>query len=292
MSEPTTTDPVSSSPRRSWRRFTLRALFLVVLAASIFCGWVAHQARLLKRQYEWFKYHPNLTVKPLSNEWFWRPLVGDAAVTVSRAVTGRLTPGMLDKVKGWTEAEELLLDGPVITDTNLAFVRGFDQLTLLALENTSVTDAGTRHLAHLRGLKGLYVCHDRDGLFASPDITDAALSNLVQGKDLDEFGVTGPITDEGWSMIVSHCPNLLMLRLDGSRITDKGLAALQRLKKLSHVSLTDNPSIDDATVLELAGLPSLRLVSLEGTSVTQKGAMAIRAKIGALVTYGAHRFRR
>jgi hypothetical protein len=34
MSAPTTTNPVSSSPKRSWRRFTLRALFLVVLAAS------------------------------------------------------------------------------------------------------------------------------------------------------------------------------------------------------------------------------------------------------------------
>jgi hypothetical protein len=292
MSAPTTTNAVSSSPKRSWRRFSLRALLLAVLAASIFCGWVAYRARFLKSQYAWCKYNKMITLKPVSNEWFWRPLVGDAAVTVSRAVTGRLTPGMLERVKGWTEAEELLLDGPVITDTNLAFVRGFDQLTLLGLENTSVTDAGTRHLKHLRGLKGLSVCHNRDGLFASPDITDASLSNLVQGKDLDHFGVTGPITDEGLSMIVSHCPNLLLLRLDGSRVTDKGLAALQRLKKLSHLSLTDNPSIDDAAALELAGVPSLRQLSLEGTRVTQKGAMAIRAKTAALVTYGDPRFRR
>ncbi|MEX2142600.1 MAG: hypothetical protein WD894_25325 [Pirellulales bacterium] len=261
-------------------------MFLFVLAAGIFCGWVAYQARLLKKQYEWFKYHPNVTLKPLSNEWFWRPLVGDAAVTVRRIVIGReLDAKTFEWVKGWTEAEELLLGGRHITDQSLRFVRGFDQLKLLALENTAVTDEGTRHLAHLCGLKGLYVCHDQHGLFASPDITDAALRNLVQGKDLDEFGVTGPITDEGLSMIVSHCPNLIMLRLDGSRVTDKGLAALQRLKKLSHLSLMDNPSIDDAAALELAGVPSLTQVRLEGTSVTQKGAAAIRAKTGALVTF-------
>jgi hypothetical protein len=255
-----------------------------VLAAAIFFGWVAYRARFLKDNYAWCKYNNMITLKPISNEWFWRPLVGDAAVTVSRAVTGRLTPGMLDRVKGWTEAEELLLDGPVITDTNLAFVRGFDQLTLLALENTSVTDAGTRHLAHLRGLKGLFVCHDRDKLFGSPDITDAGLRNLVQGKDLDEFGVTGPITDEGLSMIVSHCPNLVGFRLEGSRITDKGVATLRRLKKLRQLWLTDNSAIDDAAALELAGVASLKKVSLEGTSVTQKGAAAIRAKTGAFVT--------
>jgi hypothetical protein len=293
MSAPTETDPVSSSPKRSWRRFTLRALFLVVLAAAVFCGWVAYQARLLKRQYEWFQYHPNVTLKPLSNEWFWRPLVGDAAVTVRRIVIKReLDAKTFEWVKGWTEAEQLLLGGRHITDQSLRFVRGFDQLTLLALENTAITDEGTRHLAHLRGLKGLYVCHDRHGLIASPDITDAALSNLVQGKNLDEFGVTGPITDEGLSMIVSHCPNLTTLRLDGSRITEKGWAALQRLKKLSHLWLTDNPFLDDTAALELAGVPSLRLVSLEGTRVTQKGAMAIRAKTGAFVTFEDPRLRR
>ena len=276
----------SPLPKRSWRRFSLRALLLAVLAAAIFCGWVAHRARVLKRQYEWFKYHPNVTLKPLSNEWFWRPLVGDAAVTVRRIVIKReLDAKTFEWVKGWTEAEELLLGGRHITDQSLRFVRGFDQLTLLALEDTAVTDAGTRHLAHLRGLKRLVVRHDGDGLIASPDITDAGLGNLVQGKDLDHFGVTGPITDEGLSMIVSHCPNLVLLQLEGSRVTGKGLAALQRLKKLSHLSLTDNPFIDDAAASELAGVPSLRQVSLEGTRVTRKGAAAIRAKTGALVTY-------
>jgi hypothetical protein len=286
MTENTSIPDTSPPPKGSWRRFSLRALFLFVLAAGIFCGWVAYQARLLKRQYEWYKYHPNVTLKPLSNEWFWRPLVGDAAVTVRRIVIKReLDAKTFEWVKGWTEAEQLLLGGRHITDQSLRFVRGFDQLTLLALEDTAVTDAGTRHLAHLSGLKGLYVCHDQHGLIASPDITDAGLRNLVQRKDLDEFGVTGPITDEGLSMIVSHCPNLMSLRLDGSRITDKGLAALQRLKKLSYLSLTDNPLIDDAAALELAGVPSLRQIQLEGTRVTQKGAAAIRAKTGAWVTF-------
>jgi hypothetical protein len=274
------------SRHRSWRRFTLRGLFLVVLAAAVFCGWVAYQARLLKKQYAWFKYHPNVTLKPLSNEWFWRPLVGDAAVTVRRIVIGReLDAKTFDWVKGWTEAEALLLGGRHITDQSLRFVRGLDQLTFLALENTAVTDEGTRHLAHLRGLKGLYVCHDRDGLIASPDITDAALSNLVQGKNLDEFGVTGPITDEGLLMIVSHCPNLVSLRLEGSRITNKGVAALLRLKKLSHLSLTDSPFIDDADDRELAAVSRLRQVSLEGTRVTRQGAAALRDKTGALVFF-------
>jgi hypothetical protein len=279
MSASAKTNPVSSSPKRSWRRFTLRALFLVVLAAGIFCGWVAYQARLLKRQYEWFKYHPNVTLKPLSNEWFWRPLVGDAAVTVRRIVIKReLDAKTFEWVKGWTEAEELLLGGRHITDQSLGFVRGFDQLTLLGLEDTAVTDEGTRHLAHLRGLKGLYVCHKRDGLIASPDITDAALSNIVRGKNLDELGLTGPITDEGLSLIVSHCPNLVTLRLDGSQITAKGISTLRELGKLSELFIADNLLIDNTAAFELARMPSLKLLRFENTGVTQQGVTAIRAK--------------
>jgi hypothetical protein len=57
MSAPTITNAVSSTPKRSWRRFTLRALFLAVLAAAIFCGWVAYRARFLKNQYAWCKYN-------------------------------------------------------------------------------------------------------------------------------------------------------------------------------------------------------------------------------------------
>jgi hypothetical protein len=50
MSASTTTNPVSSSPKRTWRRFTLRALFLVVLAAGIFFGWVAYRVRHFEEQ--------------------------------------------------------------------------------------------------------------------------------------------------------------------------------------------------------------------------------------------------
>jgi hypothetical protein len=280
MTNSATTQNDSSPPKRSWRRFTLRALFLIVLAAAVFCGWVAYQARLLKRQYEWFKYQPNVTLKPLSNEWFWRPIVGDAAVTVRRAVIKReLDAKTFEWVKGWTEAEELLLGGRHITDQSLRFVRGFDQLTLLALEDTAVTDEGTRHLAQLRGLKGLGIVHVRDGVSKShPVISDAALSNLVGGKDLDEFALTGPITDEGLSLIVSECPNLVTLRLDGSRITAEGVSTLRSLGKLSQLFIADNLSIDDAAAFDLARMPSLTFLSFENTGVTQQGVAAIRGR--------------
>jgi hypothetical protein len=81
---PTTTNPISSYVKRSWRRFTLRALFLLILAAGIFFGWVAYRVRQFHEQGTMIaglrERGFRVVVEPVSHEWLWRRLVGDLAV--------------------------------------------------------------------------------------------------------------------------------------------------------------------------------------------------------------------
>ena len=304
MAVPTTTEAVSSLAKRPWRRFSLRALFAAFLVISIVLGWVAYRARFLQSQYAWIKefqsLHRNaISLKPVSNEWFWRPLVGDAAVTVKRAFLNGysyeqrkhvLTEEVLEQVKGWTEVEQLVLAGPVITDETVRFVGGFRQLTLFALEDTRVTDMGTAHFARLPSLREFAIVAHRDRRVVPVDtITEASLKNLVVGKDLSVLGLGVPITDEGLSFIVENCPNLAHLELTGSRITGKGLANLRRLKKLNRLVVFDNHSLDDAAILELSHLQGLSSVWLRGTSVSPRGVAALKADLPRVAVQFEHR---
>jgi hypothetical protein len=294
MPVPTATAAVSSRAKRPWRRYSLRALFAALFVISVVLGWVAYRARFLQSQYAWIKefqsLHRNaLTLKPVSNEWFWRPLVGDAAVTVKRAFLNGysyeqrkhvLTEEVLEQVKGWTEVEQLDLAGPVITDDTVRFVRGLRQLTLFALEDTRITDAGTAHFARLQGLKEFAIVAHRDRRVVPVDtITEASLKNLVVGKDLNVLGLGVPITNEGLSFIAENCPNLTHLELTASRITGKGLANLRPLKKLKRLVIFDNHSLDEAAIRELAYLPGLSSLWLRGTSVSPRGVAALKAEL-------------
>jgi hypothetical protein len=151
-------------------------------------------------------------------------------------------------------------------------------LTVLGLEDTAITDAGTRYLARLRNLKGLYITTEPNRLPA-PTITEKAIKNLVVGKDLHALGLTAPINDDGLSLIVANCPNLEVLQLFGSRISGESLAALLELRKLSRLIISHNRSIDDSAALQLAASPTLTFLWLEETSVSQRGAAALKAQL-------------
>jgi hypothetical protein len=300
MSAPTTTNPVSSSPKRSWRRFTLRGLFLVVLAASIFCGWVAHHARMLQRRYEWIqglqaKHFNGPTVEPVKNQWFWRPLVGDAAVSIKRLVLNGynsgtrqfdLTPEDVEQLKTCIEAEQLLLAGPAITDENIKFIRNFHELTLLGLENTGIADAGAAWLANLHQLRELDIyTHSYRAAVPGASITEVSLKHLVVGKDLDTLALGAPISDDGLSLIVEYCPNLRRLQLFGSRITANGLPLLARLTNLDDLRIDDNFLMDDAAITRLPVLSRLKSLSLRETAVTEQGWRAIQEKMPGVMVH-------
>jgi hypothetical protein len=293
LSSSMTTEAISaaSSPSYSWRRFSLRALMLLIAIIALWCGWVVSKARFYREQRAYLtelqtRFPNTVTVKSLENEWFWRPLVGDAAVTVRRAALSNyrfeqaryeLTETDLPWIRHWTAIEGLHLGGPAITDETISLVRRMPHLKALDLQNTAITDAGTKYIASLNGLEslGIYTIRDRAST-SGAGITDASLKHLLVGKDFRLLALTGPISDEGLALIADALPKLEILQLYESRITGEGLRHVPRLAKLQQLRLSDNASIDDSSIMRLADWPHLGFfLWLERTAVTDHGATAL-----------------
>jgi hypothetical protein len=116
-------------------------------------------------------------------------------------------------------------------------------------------------------------------------ITEVSLKHLVVGKDLDTLALGAPISDDGLSLIVEHCPNLRRLQLFGSRITANGLPLLARLTNLDDLRIDDNFLMDDAAITRLPVLSRLKSLSLRETAVTEQGWRAIQEKMPGVMVH-------
>lgn len=90
--------------------------------------------------------------------------------------------------------------------------------------------------------------------------------------EIDYVAFTDPdrdFTSEDFRLLRAH-PEITILGLDDTRVTDADLQFLNGLPKLRMLLLT-NTQITDTGVAHLANLPSLRFVILPGTRVTDEG---------------------
>jgi uncharacterized membrane protein/mono/diheme cytochrome c family protein len=98
---------------------------------------------------------------------------------------------------------------------------------------------------------------------AGSQIVDLNLQNAgLDDDDLAALGELGAVTQ---------------LRLSGNRITDRGVAALARLPKLTSLNLYGNAGVTDAGVDALGRIATLRQVYLWQTGVTSAGVARLRA---------------
>lgn len=74
---------------------------------------------------------------------------------------------------------------------------------------------------------------------------------------------------------VADCPNLKVLVMKKSHVTDAGLAQLRNLRQLAIISAQET-QITDAGLAELQSLPGLKRLDLSGTRVTRKGIEKFR----------------
>jgi hypothetical protein len=139
-------------------------------------------------------------------------------------------------------------NSPLVGDAAVAVLGGFPLLEKLDLSHTGVTADGVSHLENLESLVVLSL--------PAGASNDAALRHVA-----------------------AHCPRLRELNLDSpigeSGVTATGLAPLARLPHLRSLLLS---KIDDKAVAELARLRSIeRLFLFEGEGITDKGLAALAA---------------
>ena len=123
------------------------------------------------------------------------------------------------------------------------------------------TDEDINYASQLKALKSVSF----DGA-----LTDNELSLFIGQAEMQTLSLEGTdVTDTG----LAHLANMRQLEtlyLDNTRIGDDGLATLSRLRSLVNLDLT-NTLITDVGMRHLAGMPNLRHLSIARTQITDVG---------------------
>ncbi|MEX2120536.1 MAG: hypothetical protein WD847_13160 [Pirellulales bacterium] len=152
---------------------------------------------------------------------------------------------------GETPADLKRLEGPL---TSLPFLREFD------LSGATLADRDIEFIGGLTALRQL-------GLIDT-DITDRALTRLAGLRELDVLYVARSIntTDAGAELIAEQFPDLKVLDLSGTQISDEGMKHISKLSSLEVLSLGKTDVSSDG-MTHLVDLPRLRLLRLDRTKV-------------------------
>jgi serine/threonine protein kinase/Leucine-rich repeat (LRR) protein len=155
---------------------------------------------------------------------------------------------------------ELRVQSANIGDRSLSVVAGFSQLQTLALDGTSITDAGLSKVKLPASLTWIDFTNTRIGdsiLLALRDCTNITFLNLGQTK----------VTDAGLK-IGTALRSLHVLNLAQCVITDTGLAHFRDSGSLRNLDLSDTAITDIG--LQLLELKSLQSLDAKGTKVTDR----------------------
>jgi Leucine Rich repeat len=224
----------ASRPSRTYLRFSVRGLIVLVLVIGAGLGWIVRSARIQREAvtaieraggdvtYDWeWKYAESMpSGKPRASRWLVNLLGVDFFGHVTNVSGFIATDSSIVHVGSLTELEGLSLVGSPVGDIGAAHFQGLTKLRSLELRGTNVTDAGLKHLKGLTTLNYL-------GLNSTP-ITDRGLVHLKELSDLAYLNIHGTqITDAG----LAHLKGLTKLRfigLAGTQVTDAGMKDLKR----------------------------------------------------------------
>jgi Leucine Rich repeat len=153
-----------------------------------------------------------------------------------------------------------------------------DRIGALHLFNTAVTDAGLKHLKQFPSLTSLGVSSPTpiwiNGKRVIP-ITDAGIAQLDL-KNVVILNLDGlRITDAGLKSL-PDLPSLRILQLTGTKIEGPGLSRIAAFRNLEHL-LLNGGAVTDEGLRHLAGAKSLVRLSLDGMPFSAAGLKPVVA---------------
>ena len=266
-----------------WRfQFGIRLMLVFCLASSIAAGWLAADMNRARRQAEvaaWIRIRGSGTGYPPYYDWDESVDTQDTAGTAwLRRLLGvdffcrltcvncthehSLTDAELDVLESTDDVVLLNLAETAITDAGLDHIAGMRRLKYLILNLTKIGDPGIAKLSRLSTLERLSLDYSL--------ITDAGIDHLNRLSRLTLIYLKGTnVGDAGIAKLV-QLTGLEDLRLGHTKITNAAVEQLVRLRQLHHLNL-DAANVDDIGVARLAGLTELTSLSLEDTRVTDAG---------------------
>jgi len=207
----------------------------------------------------------------------------------------------IQRMRGYVKRDESSPGQPVIevvvignecTDAFLGRLKVFDDIQMLTLMHTRVTEAGLMHMKGLSQLRTLRVTSTvpisnafLDGFRELPQLRNLNLnvaqlgnqgvehlSGLTQVVDLDLAGTQ--VADAGLAHL-RGMSQLQKLNLSRSKITEAGLKHLGGLTKLERLEL-QGILLSDTGLAYLQGLSQLQRLDLRGGNVTDNGLRHLR----------------
>jgi len=163
----------------------------------------------------------------------------------------KLTDAGLESIGQLTNLQDLTLLSPQIKGTGLRFLVQLPKLTGLGL------GSGVRNISHLSEFRSL-----RRLTLKSASIDDEALSLLDQCLGLEHLSLHGTAIGDAGLTSLQKLPNLRSITVNyGSRVTNSGLATLQRFPKLEYVSLHGMP-LNEEGIRNLTAMRNLKSLSV------------------------------
>ncbi len=201
-----------------------------------------------------------------------RKVVADEqAMELQRAAETVVATGAKVERANSGEVTSIDLRGVEVTDTLASEVSKLIKLSKLTLSDSAMTVAGWRELGKLNALQQLDV---RDCPLNNEQLA-AVVAGLPQLKALRMSGKSGrtKVDDSGLS-VLSKCPELKALAIDGLWVTIEGIKLLSQNKKLVELYAGDT-AVDDEAAALIAKLPALRKVRLSRTGIGTAGIEAL-----------------
>lgn len=137
-------------------------------------------------------------------------------------------------------------------------LRRCERLSVLIIGCNLITDDRLQVIGQLKTLQVLGWCH---GI-----ISDAGVESLRGLSNLKTLHIEGDINDEGLRSL-ANCGALQHLLLDGNRITETGLAELQKLKSLKILRLGMSNELTDADFAQLLKIESLEELGIDASKL-------------------------
>ncbi len=193
--------------------------------------------------------------------------------------------------------KEVYLRGTDISNYNVEMLQKLRGIKVMDLRETDVTPTDIEDLkktlktAKIDFSNGDFnarvasLCLSLGGKIMIADDTDGPARPINELKDLPnsfflvrEIHLTDLPVGNGWLWMVPKLNNLKVLRLNGTRVDDAGLAVLAMAKKLESLTL-DGTRITEAGLEHLSALTQLKTLSLRDTRIPAAQVTGLKTKL-------------
>lgn len=128
-----------------------------------------------------------------------------------------------------------------VTDESIPLIMHLNQLQVLELAYTAISDEGAMLFSQLKHLHTLGLTHAA--------ITNTGLHEIAKLSELRELWLNGTLVDDEGMSYVSQLTKLVLLGLSSTRVTSEGLEELYNLKGLLRLYMF-NTALDEKTADE------------------------------------------